>query len=427
MRSFIPTPDEHPFPLQNLPYGVVRKLGSASSGHCVARIGDWVVDLRKIEEAGLLRGLSYPGRLFERSRLNELMSQESAIWSAVRKRLTELLLADNRTLRDDEALRSTAMAPIDQVEPLMPVEIGDYTDFYSSRQHAYNVGCMFRDPAKALMPNWLWLPVGYHGRASSIVVSGTPVRRPCGQLNSDETQPPTFGPSRALDFELEVGVFFGGKPNPLGEPISLAAAEEHLFGLVLVNDWSARDIQRWEYQPLGPFLSKNFATTISPWIVPLEALRPCRVPPPAQDPAPLPYLTRRVASDEPAAGWSYDIPLEVAIQPRAGADTVISRSNFRHLYWTIAQQLAHHTVTGCNMRPGDLLASGTISGPTPDSYGSMLELAWKGTKPLTLADGSQRKFIEDRDCVTLRAEARAGAHRIGFGECRGEILPARNG
>ena len=293
--------------------------------------------------------------------------------------------------------------------------LGDYTDFYSSLEHATNVGIMFRGESNPLLPNWKHLPVGYHGRASSIVVSGTPVRRPMGQTKPDEA--PIFGPCKQLDFELEVAFFVGGKGNELGSPIPMDRAHEHIFGLVLMNDWSARDIQKWEYVPLGPFLAKNFATTISPWIVPLEALDFFRVQSVVQDPTPLPYLQHK----DP---FNFDIDLEVQLTTKEGSQNVICKSNLKYMYWTMKQQLVHHSITGCNMRPGDLMASGTVSGPTPGSYGSMLELAWKGTKPIKLGNGSQRTFIEDGDEVTLRGRAMKDGHSVGFGSCSGVVLPA---
>jgi fumarylacetoacetase len=299
---------------------------------------------------------------------------------------------------------------------LMPIAVGDYTDFYSSEDHARNVGTMFRDPAKALLPNWKHLPVGYHGRASSIVISGTPIHRPMGQVNaSDETQP-TFGPSKQLDFELEMAfVTFEGKP--LGQRISTAEADDYIFGMMLFNDWSARDIQRWEYVPLGPFLGKNFASTVSPWVVTLDALEPFRVPGPVQDPKVLSYL-------EYDGKKNIDINLQVAIKPENSEETVVSNSNYKHMYWNMTQQLAHHTVNGCNIRCGDMMASGTISGPHEGSYGSMLEIAWKGTKPVAMSDGSQRAFIQDGDAVIMRGYAERDNVRIGFGECMAPILPA---
>jgi fumarylacetoacetase len=300
---------------------------------------------------------------------------------------------------------------------LLPVRIENYTDFYSSKEHATNVGVMLRGPQNALMPNWVHLPVAYHGRASSVIVSGADFHRPRGQTKADDAPAPTFGPSRSLDFELEMG-FFVGPGNVLGQPVPIEQAAEHIFGIVLVNDWSARDIQKWEYQPLGPFLAKNFATSISPWIVTLDALEPFRVTGPAQDPPPLPYL-------QTAGPWAYDVHLEVHLQTAALTEPQrICASNAKYLYWNICQQLAHHTVNGCNLRPGDLLASGTISGPAPDSYGSMLELAWKGTKPIVLPSGETRVFLQDGDRVTMTGWCQGQGYRIGFGEVTAKILPA---
>jgi fumarylacetoacetase len=348
------------------------------------------------------------------------MALGEAAWSEARARLIELLREDARPgageLRDNPALREAAMHSITGVRLHLPAQIGDYTDFYSSREHATNVGVMFRGKDNALMPNWLHLPVGYHGRASSIVVDGTPVRRPRGQ--SEAPGGPAFGPSRQLDIELETG-FFVGPGNDLGEPIPIGEARRHIFGLVLVNDWSARDIQRWEYQPLGPFLAKNFATTLSPWVVPLAALEPFRCAGPAQEePAPLPYLRA------PGPG-AFDVELEAWLRsPRMARPQRITATNLRHLYWSMEQQLAHHSVGGCNLRPGDLLASGTISGPDKGARGSLLELTWRGTEPLELEGGETRTFLEDGDTVVLRGAARGPGWRIGFGEAGGTILPA---
>jgi fumarylacetoacetase len=306
------------------------------------------------------------------------------------------------------------LIPVSDVKNHLPVEIGDYTDFYSSREHATNVGMMFRDPANALLPNWLWIPVGYHGRASSVIVSGEPVYRPKGQIKPNPDENPIYAPCRNLDFELEMA--FDGKP--LGDSISTAEAEDYIFGLCLFNDWSARDIQTWEYVPLGPFLAKNFASSVSAWIVTLDALQPYKVEGPTQEPEVLSYLKCNEA-------LSYDIQLEVYLQPENSSETKICTSNFKYMYWNMAQQLAHHTVNGCNVRCGDLMGSGTISGPTPDSYGSMLELAWKGTKPLKMNDGSERKFIQDGDTVIMRGFSEKNGVRIGFGEVSGKILPAK--
>lgn len=423
LRSFIEAgPDTH-FPIQNLPFGVFRRQAGGSARVGVA-IGDYVLDLQVIEERRLFRGEYLGGRrTFSQSSLNLFMGLGRPAWREARRSIQGLLRHDNPTLRDDEALRDQALVPMGDVEMLLPAQIGDYTDFYSSRQHATNVGTMFRGPENALMPNWLHLPVGYHGRASSVVVSGTDVVRPKGQLRPDDDEPPTFGPSRLLDFELELG-FYVGPGNDLGTAIPIGEAGEHVFGFCLVNDWSARDIQRWEYVPLGPFLGKNFATSVSPWIVTSEALEPFRVPgevqgPEAGNPEVLDYL--RQEGDR-----ALDVHLEVALRSEGmAAPVVIARSNARHLYWSPEQQLAHHTVNGCNARPGDLMASGTISGPERGSYGSMLELTWRGTEPIRLPDGSERKFLQDGDVLTLTGWAQGDGYRIGFGEVSGRVVPAR--
>lgn len=421
LHSFIDIAPDHDFPIQNLPYGVFKRPDEEHPRVGV-RIGDLVLDLKALEHAGFFRDTPLGDEhVFCKWSLNKFLGRGRPAWTAVRRRLTELLSAENPTLRDDRTLREKSLVPIERVELLLPAEIGDYTDFYSSKQHATNVGVMFRGAENALMPNYLWVPVGYHGRASSIVLSGTGIHRPCGQTKADDADRPAFGPSRLLDFELEMG-FFTGPGNALGEPIPISRAEESIFGLTLVNDWSARDIQKWEYVPLGPFLAKNFATTISAWVTPLEALEPFRCPGPPQDPAPLEYLTPPAHE----RGWSYDIQLEAHIQsPKMNTPQVISRSNFRHLYWSMIQQLTHHACTGCNIRPGDLLASGTISGPTSDSFGSMLELSWRGERPLKLSSGEERKFLQDGDSVIFRAFAQGDGYRIGFGECAGVVLPAR--
>lgn len=414
LRSWIPVPAGSDFPIQNIPFGI----GSWNGGPPVpvTRIGDRVVDLSILAEAGLLDGTGIAREAFLAPQLNDAMRNGKAGMRKLRERLIELLSEDNAELRDDNDLREDALLAAGQVKMMLPVQIGDYTDFYSSREHATNVGSMLRDPANALLPNWLHLPVGYHGRASSIIPSGTPVRRPMGQTRPDPNAPPVFGPTKQLDLELEVAfVTFDGKP--LGERITTAEAEDHIFGLLLFNDWSARDIQAWEYVPLGPFLAKNFASSVSPWIVTLDALGPFRVAGPAQDPQPLPYL--RSAGDH-----SFDIRLEASLLPEGGKENIICRTNFKHMYWSMAQQLAHHTVNGCNIRCGDLMASGTISGPTEDSYGSMLELTWRGTKPFKLDDGSERKFIQDGDTIILRGHCEKDGLRIGFGEVSAKVLPA---
>jgi fumarylacetoacetase len=416
LRSFVPVAAEAHFSIQNLPYGVFRPAGLAP--RVGVAIGDFVLDLAVLEERGFFDGTSpISRRVFAQSALNDFLALGRSAWSEIRAVISRLLRADEPTLRDDAVLREHALRPQTEVELLLPAVIGDYTDFYSSREHATNVGVMMRGPDNALQPNWLHLPVAYHGRASSVVVSGTDVRRPRGQTRADDAPAPTFGPSRSLDFELEMA-FFVGPGNELGQPIAVAEAAEHIFGMVLLNDWSARDIQRWEYVPLGPFLAKNFATSISPWVVTLEALEPFRTAGPRQDPQPLPYL--RSPGD-----WAFDVQLEVWLQGEKMEQAQrICRSNARYLYWNVCQQLAHHTVSGCNLRPGDLLASGTISGPTLDSYGSLLELAWKGTKPLTFPDGQKRTFLQDSDRVTMTGWCQGDGYRVGFGEVTGRILPA---
>ena len=417
-RSFIEVSPESHFPIQNLPYGVFRPIDGGSPRVGVA-IGDFVLDLSVLDDNGMLADTSVGGhKLFHRPSLNSFMALGRPVWREVRNKIQTLLDADEPALRDNEALRKAALWRQDQVEMLLPAEIGDYTDFYASKEHATNVGIMFRGKENALMPNWTHLPVGYHGRASSVVLSGTEVRRPLGQMRPPGMDAPLFGPCRQLDFELEMG-FLIGPGNPQGERIPVDRAEQHIFGLVLVNDWSARDIQAWEYQPLGPFLAKNFATSISPWVVPLEALEPFRVDGPKQDPEPLPYLRSS------AGPGSFDIHLEVGLQTE-GMDKPqrICASNFRYLYWTMAQMVAHHTVGGCNLRTGDLLASGTISGADKESRGSMLELTWRGTDPIQLGSGEQRVWLEDGDRLTMTGWCQGEGYRVGFGEVTGKIVPA---
>ena len=392
------------FGLENLPFGVVRHGGEPPRP--AVRVGEHALVLRPLAQAGLLPDV------FAAPVLNPFLDLGRPAWTEVRARIAALLRAGS----PDAERAAAALVPLDGVAVVLPVAIGDYVDFYSSLEHASNLGRMFRPDADPLLPNWRHLPVGYHGRAGSVVVSGTPVRRPQGQLPPPEQgAAPRFGPTERLDFELELG-FVTGPGNPLGAPIHASEARERIFGFVLVNDWSARDVQRWEYQPLGPFLSKSFATSISPWIVPLEALEPHRVPAPHQEPEPLPYL--RTDGD-----WALDLALEVALVPAGGEEeTVVSRTNARGLYWTAPQLLAHATVNGANARPGDLYASGTISGPRPGSYGSLIELTWAGRDPLALAGGRRRTFLEDGDTVVLRGAA--GGGRVSLGEVRGTILPA---
>ncbi len=413
LRSWVEVPAGSDFPIQNLPFGIFKT--SNLTPRVGVAIGNQVADLQVLAEHGFFDDLQIDRQVFAQPRLNNFIALGKAKTSAVRNRLSEVLDSD-RDNWDAGELASYFLHPQSKVEMLMPVEVGDYTDFYSSLEHASNVGAMFRDPANPLLPNWRHLPVAYHGRASSIVVSGTPIHRPKGQIISEGAEQPAFLPTQQLDFELEMA-FVIGKNSDLGQSVSTAEAEDYIFGMVLFNGWSARDIQRWEYVPLGPFLSKNFASTISPWVVTLDALEPFRTAGPRQEPAVLPYL-------QYSGEKSFDIQLEVLLRTETSLTQTLCRSNFRYLYWNMSQQLAHHTVNGCNLRVGDLMASGTISGPTPDSYGSMLELAWRGTKPIALADGSTRAFLHDGDTVILRGWCERDSLRIGFGEAAGKILPA---
>jgi len=403
------------FPIQNLPYGVFE-LKSGET-HLGVAIGDQIFDLTAAAAAGLFDSVVEDVSVFSKTTLNAFMAAGRKNWTAARKRVSELLSKDNATVRDNEDLRSKVIVAQSDVKMLLPAQIGDYTDFYSSREHATNVGTMFRGKDNALMPNWLHLPVGYHGRASSVVTSGTPIHRPMGQLKPEEGDP-VWGACKLLDFEIEMGYFIG-PGNPLGQRVKIEEAEDQIFGLVLMNDWSARDIQKWEYVPLGPFCAKNFGTTISPWVVTLDALEPFRIKGYDQtNPKPLPYL-----QDDSKA--TYDITLSAAIKAK-GMDepSVISTTNFKYMYWTMKQQLTHHSSTGCNLRPGDLCASGTISGTEQSAYGSMLELTWRGSNPIKLSNGEERKFLQDGDVVIMAGYAQGDGYRIGFGECSGEVLPA---
>ncbi|PRC91294.1 fumarylacetoacetase [Solimicrobium silvestre] len=407
-------PDQD-FPIQNLPFGVFTTASQAQA-HVGVAIGDAILDLAVLQQAGLI---NVAGDVFNAASLNLFINLGAAVWSSVRAQVSDLLRADNATLRDNAALRSQALVAQSAAQMLLPVEIGGYTDFYSSKEHATNVGSMFRDPKNALLPNWLEIPIGYNGRASSVIVSDTPIRRPNGQTKAPTQERPEFGPCKKLDIELETG-FIIGRGNALGEPIRCENAEQHIFGMVLLNDWSARDIQTWEYVPLGPFNSKTFASTISPWVVTMEALAPFRVATPAQEPQPLSYLQHK-----PEVKYGVDIQLEVQLTPEQSQQaTTICRTNFKDMYWSMAQQLTHHTASGCNTRIGDLMGSGTISGATPDSFGSLLELTWNGANPLALTDGSTRQFIQDGDELTIRGWAQGANYRVGFGLCRGKILPA---
>ncbi len=424
MSSWIDIPANSDFPLENIPFGVFSTGDKPKAG---TRIGDTVIDLNVLQKAGVFTGINLPDDVFSSAVLNDFIELGKPITNAVRSRIQELFNESNGEIRDNEQIKIDALWQLNEVQMHLPVRVGDYTDFYSSIEHATNVGKMFRDPENALLPNWKHIPVGYHGRASSIVVSGTPVHRPKGQTKPDENEPPVFGPCRLLDFELEMAfVTYQGKP--LGQSISTNEAEDFIFGMVLFNDWSARDIQAWEYQPLGPFLAKNFASTISPWIVTTEALAPYRInfDRSADDPQPLPYLT----SEENTNHGSLDIHLECLIQTEKMRKdnqeaNQISKSNFKYSYWTIGQLITHHSVNGCTMRAGDLLGSGTQSGPEHEQAGSMLELSRGGKQPFTLANGEKRTFLEDGDTVIMRGYCQKdGAARIGFGEVIGTVLPS---
>lgn len=417
MKSFIHYSADTHFPIQNLPYGVFKPKPDGNSRIGVA-IGEFILDLSVLEDKGLLKNSSSEKNLFNRSSLNLFMSQDKKVWKEIRTQLQSLLSEENSTLKDNKELRQEAFIEMQDAIMCLPVEIGDYTDFYSSKEHATNVGIMFRGKENALMPNWLHLPVAYHGRASSIVISGTDIVRPKGQTKPTDAENPVFGASKLMDFELEMG-FFIGKGSNLGNSISVDKAEEHIFGMVIVNDWSARDIQAWEYVPLGPFLAKNFATSISPWVVTLDALEPFRCASPKPEFEPLPYLENK-------GDKTFDIQLHVYLQnEKLPAPFEICHSNFKYLYWNMPQQLAHHTVNGCNMQTGDLLASGTISGDTKDSRGSMLEITWRGAEPIKLPNGEERKFINDGDTVIMSAYCEGEGYRVGFGEVSGKILPAK--
>ncbi|KAI9599233.1 fumarylacetoacetate hydrolase [Syncephalis fuscata] len=421
LQSFIQVSPDSDFPIQNLPWGIFSTVHNPTPRPGVA-IGDYVVDMNALAASGLIeKHVPELGEkalhVFSQSTLNAFMSLGKPIWQATRRFLQHILSVDEPVLRDNTTLRQKALISLSSVKMHLPVEIGDYTDFYASKEHATNVGIMFRGKENALMPNWTHLPVGYHGRASSVVVSGTELRRPCGQRCPVKDQPPVFGASTRLDFELEMG-FLVGTGNPLGKPITMHEADNHIFGAVLLNDWSARDIQAWEYVPLGPFLGKNFGTTISAWVVTMDALEPFRCSPPVQDPKPLGYLCDSVSS-------GYDINLEVQITPAGHSEAkTVCQSNLKYMYWTFKQQLVHHTVNGCNMRTGDLCGSGTISGPVEESFGSMLELSWTGQKDVDVGSGLTRKFIEDGDQVNLAGYCQGQDYRIGFGPCNGKILPA---
>lgn len=414
MKSFVNYSDQSDFSIYNIPFGVA--VFNQEYIACATRIGDMVLDLATLYDYGFLENIEgLNENVFEAYTLNEFIELGKPVTNAVRLKIQELLLDGSLLSKDEKSIRD-CFFDLDQVKMMMPVHVPNYTDFYSSIEHATNVGTMFRDPNNALLPNWKHIPVGYHGRASSIVISGTDIHRPKGQTKPADVEKPIFGPCKQLDFELEVG-FIINQNTEMGTSIAVNEAENSIFGLVLFNDWSARDIQSWEYVPLGPFLAKNFGSSVSPWVVTLEALEPFRTSSPTQDPEVLDYL--KFNGDK-----NYDIQLEVLLQPENGAENVIAESNFKFMYWNMAQQLAHHTVNGCNVEVGDLYASGTISGKDENSYGSMLELTWRGTKPLQLKDGSERKFINDNDTIIMRGFSEKDGKRVGFGEVSGKILPA---
>ncbi|WP_177734905.1 fumarylacetoacetase [Flavobacterium inviolabile] len=413
-KSWLHVSENSDFPIQNIPFGVfITKDDVVTIG---TRIGDFAIDMGALQQLGYFEGIELTDDMFMQDTLNDFISDGKKTWRLVRNRLAEIFDAVNPQLRDNEAHKEVVIFNVNDIEMQLPVLIGDYTDFYSSKEHATNVGKMFRDPDNALLPNWLHIPVGYHGRSSTIVPSGIPIHRPMGQtLPNGETQP-IFGPSRTVDFELETA-FITTDANIMGENIPVGETEDYIFGMVLLNDWSARDIQKWEYVPLGPFLAKNFASSISPWIVTLDALEPFRVASPVQEPAPLPYLQQ-------TGDHAFDINLEVLIAPENAEATSVSKSNFKYMYWTMSQQLAHHTINGCRVNSGDMMGSGTISGPTEDSFGSMLELTWGGKNPIKMNDGSERKFINDGDTVIMKGYCQNNNVRIGFGEVSSKLLPA---
>ncbi|MCL4125149.1 UNVERIFIED_CONTAM: hypothetical protein GTU68_043283 [Idotea baltica] len=413
-KTWLNIEDNSDFPIQNIPFGVFLTRDDIIT--IGTRIGNYAIDLGALHQLGYFSDIPLTDDIFLQDTLNDFIADGRITWRLVRNKIAEIFDNKNGVLKNNTEHRERVIFTIEEIEMQLPVTIGDYTDFYASKEHATNVGSIFRDPDNALMPNWLHIPIGYHGRSSSIIPSGTPVKRPNGQTKPKGLDNPIFGPSKLVDFELEMA-FITTDVNKLGEAIKLEEAEDYIFGLVLFNDWSARDIQGWEYAPLGPFLGKSFASTISPWIVTLDALEPYRTFSPEQEPTPLNYLKQ-------TGNRSLDIKLNALIKPENGKESLVSESNFKYMYWTMAQQLTHHTSNGCNVRAGDMMGSGTISGPTKDSYGSMLELTWAGQNPIILNDGSKRKFINDNDTVILRGYCENESVRIGFGDCFGKLLPA---
>lgn len=415
LESWVTIPKDSDFPIQNLPFGIFKSNGN--SPRVGVAIGDQVLDLYTLHTLGYLENLPFTASDFENMYLNDMIKKGKKANRDLRNRLSKLLNKETKDLQDNEHHVNQVLIAQSDVEMLLPVKVGDYTDFYSSIDHATNVGTLFRDPDNALLPNWKYIPVGYHGRASSIIPSGQPIHRPKGQQKPKDDEPPVFGPCKLLDFELEMAfITFDGKP--LGESIGANEAEDYIFGMTLFNDWSARDIQKWEYIPLGPFLAKNFASSTSPWVVTLDALEPFRVKGYDQEPEVFDYL--KYEGDR-----NYDINLFTLIQPEGGEETQICNSNYKYMYWTMNQQLAHHTVNGCNINAGDMMASGTISGPAKNEYGSMLELSWKGTRTVPLKGGEERKFIADNDTVIMRGYAEKNGVRVGFGEVSTKVLPAK--
>jgi fumarylacetoacetase len=414
MKSWLPVALDSDFSIYNFPFGVYQTTNQKP--RLASILGDYIIDLAAMNELGFFQALKIEEGVFENQFLNDFISLGKPVTNKVRTILMETFSDENAGLCVNQEYQKLILKSVAEVQLLMPVKVGNYTDFYSSIQHATNVGTMFRDPKNALLPNYKHIPIGYHGRASSITVSGTNFHRPKGQTKPVDAELPVFGPCKQLDFELEMA-FITSKSTQLGQHISTAEAEDFIFGMVLFNDWSARDIQTWEYVPLGPFLSKNFCSTISPWVVTLEALEYFRVKGETQDPVVLPYL-------QFAGNKNIDINLEVSIAPESNNEQVISKSNYKYMYWNMNQQLAHHTVNGCNIEVGDMYASGTISGNDETAYGSMLELTWRGTKPIKLSDGTERKFINDYDTVIMRGYAAKGDIRVGFGEVKAKVLPA---
>jgi fumarylacetoacetase len=412
-KSWLHVDKNSDFPIQNIPFGVFLTRDDIIT--IGTRIGDTAIDLGALHQLGYFDDIPLTDDIFLQDTLNDFIADGRKTWRAVRNKVAHIFDADNNTLKDNVKHKEIVLFRLDEIEMQMPVQVGDYTDFHSSIEHATNIGSMIRDIDNALLPNWLHIPVAYHGRSSSIIPSGISVYRPQGQSFPDGANEPIFGPSKAVDFELEMA-FITTVANDLGEPIPADETEEYIFGLVMLNDWSARDIQKWEYLPLGPFSSKNFASSISPWIVTLDALEPFRVEGPKPIKPQLPYLHF-------TGKKSFDIHLEVAIQPKNAKETIVTKTNFKHMYWNMSQQLAHHTINGCPINAGDLMGSGTISGPTPDSYGSMLELTWAGEKPIKMKDGSERTFINDNDTVIMRGHCEKDGTRIGFGEVSTQLLP----